>query len=403
MLKNIIHRVLRHRHFWRDASFDELSEVYIAMAFRGFALGMVGIFIPVYILKLGHGLSAVFLFYACYFLFRVVMDFVAAHSVARFGPKHTLLAGYVVQILAAGSFSLIETLNFPLYGSALIWGAAMSLTFVPLHVDFSKIKHSDHGGKELGYLNVLERIGGMIGPLAGGVLATLFGPQFLFITAVGVLLLGLVPLFKTAEPVKTHQKLEYSKLRVDKVKRDFISAGFFYLENTLCVVLWPAFLTLFVFTQNIYGTIGTLASIGFFTSLVAAYMAGKLVDTKRGGLLLKASSIANGFVYGLRPFVQSVAGVLGINVMNDTLTVSYRIPYIKGLYDAADQHPGLRIVYLSSIEAFGSLIKFVAWLQLYILSLALSDYQVIVVGFIIAGACSMLINTQQFSALKRTK
>ncbi|MDZ7786371.1 MAG: MFS transporter [Candidatus Saccharibacteria bacterium] len=402
MLKKLIHKVLRHRHFWRDATFDELSEVYIAMAFRSFALGMIGIFVPVYILTLGYGISTVALFYAVYFLCRIFLDFAAAYVIARFGPKHTLFIGYVVQILAAGSFSLVGAIGFPLYLSALIWGAASSLTFTSLHVDFSKIKHSDHGGKEVGYLNILQRVGGMIGPLIGGVVATLFNPELLFATAVLVLLLGLLPLFKTAEPVKTRQKLAFRELRVDKIKRDFLSVSFLYVENNLRVVLWPAFLTLFVFAENIYGTIGILASLGFFTSITAAYFAGKLVDSQKGWLLLRVTSIANAFVYGLRPFAQSVVGVLGINVISDSLTVAYRIPFKKGFYDAADQHPGLRIVYITSVEAFGSLIKSVVWVQLFLLTYVLSTYQVIVAGFIIAGVCSILMNTQRFTALKRT-
>ena len=401
MLKKIIHNVLRKKHFWRDATFDELSEVYVAMMFRSFALGMIGIFVPVYIIKLGYGMQGLLLFYALYFLTRIAADFVAAHGVARFGPKHVLLAGYVAQILAAASFSLIEPFNVPLYATAPLWGVAASLTFIALHVDFSKIKHSNHGGKELGFLNVLERVGGMIGPLLGGVLATFFGPVFLFATAVIILLTGLLPLFKTAEPVKVHQKLEYDKLNVKAVKRDLISGAFFYLENTLCVVLWPAFLTIFIFTENIYGTIGSLASIGFLVSIMTAYFAGKLVDSKKGGLLLKVTSLANAFVYGLRPFVQSVAGVHGVNILNDSLTVGYRIPYTKGFYDAADQHPGLRIVYVSSMEALGSIVKFFVWMQLFLLTFMLSDFQVIVAGFIIASISSVLINVQKFSALKR--
>ncbi len=401
MLKLFIHNVLKKRHFWRHADFDELSEVYIAMAFRGFALGMIGIFVPVYILKLGFGLSSLLLFFTCYFAIRIFTDFIAAYFTARYGPKHTLLMGYVFQICAAGSFTLIESGQFSLYLSALIWGAAASFTFIALHVDFSKIKHSDHGGKELGFLNVLERAGGMIGPIIGGVLATFFGAQVLFFVAAIVLFLGLIPLFSTVEPVKVNQKLHYKKLKLKPIKHDIISSVFYYVENTLCVVLWPAFLTLFVFLDdNIYGTIGALASVGFMVSIASAYAAGKIVDTKKGGALLRFASLGNAVIYLIRPFVQNVVGVLGINIINDSLTVGYRIPFTKGLYDAADQHPGLRIVYLSSIEGIGSLTKGIVWFQLYVLSLFITNYQLLVVGFIVAAICSVMINTQRFTALK---
>ncbi len=399
MLKNIIHKAMLRRHFWRQATFDELSEVYIAMSFRSFALGLIGIFVPVYILKSGFGLTGVIQFFICFFAVRVLMDFLAAHTVARFGPKHTLLIGYIIQIIAAGTFSFLGTSAASLLIPAAIWGAANSFTFIALHVDFSKIKHINHGGKELGYLNALERVGGMLGPVTGGLLATFYGPQVLFLVAVVVLLIGLVPLFKTAEPVKTHQKLFYSRLDISSIKRDFLSYSFYSIENNLCLVLWPAFLVLFIFSENVYGNIGGLASIGFMISIASAYFVGKLVDGKKGGLLLRVSSFANACVYGLRPFVSGIAGVLAINIMNEALTVGYRIPYIKGVYDASDEHEGLRIVYLSSLEAFGSLVKSITWIQLLVLSQFMTDFQLLTTGFAIAGLCSILINTQGFKAL----
>jgi MFS family permease len=165
MLKRIIYRLLRHRHFWRDASFDELSEIYTAMLFRSLALGMVGIFIPVFLFTTGYTLSAIFTFFIYFFATRTVMDIGAGYLVARVGPKHTILVSYVLQIMAALLFLTLPTHHWPLFLPALIWGASNSLFFIAFHVDFSKIKHSVHGGKELGYVTIMERIGQTIGPL----------------------------------------------------------------------------------------------------------------------------------------------------------------------------------------------------------------------------------------------
>lgn len=403
MIKDLVHRLLRHRHFWRDASFDELGEIYVAMLFRHLALGLVGIFVPVFLITSGYGMQGVITFYVAFFVARAIMDIAAGFTVARIGPKHTMLTSYVLQILAAALFSVMTNLSLPVFLPAVFWGAANSFFYLSFHVDFSKVKHSDHGGKELGYVTIMERVGGTIGPVLGGVLATLFGPQQIFLIAIVLLIVSLVPLFRTAEPVKTRQKLNFKDLQLLPIRSDIISYSALSLEQNFCVVLWPVFLTLFVFVNNVYATIGALSSLSILVSVIASYSIGKLIDDKKGGILLRFSAIANALVYCFRPFVKSVGAVLGLNVVNEVLTVGYRLPYFKGLYDAADNQPGHRIVYIVVVEALGSFTKLVFWLLLFVLSTALSDYQLLVAGFLIASAASLIITRQKFQALAYTK
>ena len=400
MIRSFIHRILLRRHFWRHADFSELSEVYIAIMFRSLALSLIGIFVPVFLLKEGFGFLGVAQFFLFFFLARTIMDIVAAYMVARIGPKHTMLVSYMFQITAALMFLTMPQFRWPLVIPALIWGSSNSLFYIAFHVDFSKIKHSVHGGKEIGFVNIMERFGGMIGPVVGGVLATIFGGQYIFLAAIALLLLGLVPLFQTAEPVKTRQKLSYRKLDIRPIWRDVVSYGAYSVENNLCLALWPTFLTLFIFKQNVYATIGSLASVGVVVSIVAAFSVGKLVDGRQGRKLLRYATIANAIVYVMRPLVRTVPAVLGINTVNDALTVSYRIPYTKGWYDAADSHPGLRIVYLSVIESFGSFSKFIVWIELYMLATVVSPHSTLIVGFFVAATASLLINVQKFKALQ---
>src|SRR4051812_4626627 len=91
MLQKIIYRTLRHRHTWRDVGWDELSELYINTLFRGLALSITGLFVPVYLLQLHYPLISILAVVAWYFTFRgVVLDILSGYSVARIGPKHTM-------------------------------------------------------------------------------------------------------------------------------------------------------------------------------------------------------------------------------------------------------------------------------------------------------------------------
>lgn len=400
MLKKLIFRLLKHRHFWREASFDELSEIYVSMMSRSLAMSLVGIFVPVFLLTSGFNFTELALFFIWFFAARVMADIVGGYLVARFGPKHVMLASYFTHILAMCFFVTLPQQDWPLMVPGMLWGAANSLFYLSFHVDFSKVKHSEHGGKELGYVTIMERIGGTIGPVLGGLLAAFFGAQYIFIIAIFLLLLGIVPLFSTAEPVQLKQHLDFKGFKLDDMKRDLFSYAFFQLEANLCLALWPAFLTLFVLTTNTYATIGLLASIGFVVSVTGAYAVGKLIDEHKGRSLMRFSAVGNSLVHLLRPVVNSVPFALCINVSNELLTVGYRLPFYKGVYDAADAHPGHRIVYLVTMEAVGSYTKLIAWIILFMASMTLSNYQTLVVGFGLAGLASLLILAERFPALK---
>jgi hypothetical protein len=79
--------------------------------------------------------------------------------------KTFLAVSYVLQIIALGMFMGLGSGAFPLWLVALFWGAAGSLFFTAFHVDFSKVKHAEHGGKEVGFMMIMQRVGGLLGPL----------------------------------------------------------------------------------------------------------------------------------------------------------------------------------------------------------------------------------------------
>lgn len=395
-----MYRFLRQRHFWRFAGFDELSEIYVSMMLRSLSLSLIGVFIPVYLIELGYGVPGIISFFICFFAVRAIADIVAGFTVARFGPKHTMLMSYFLQIIAALFFVTLPDRGWSLVLPAAFWGASNSLFFIAFHVDFSKIKHSKHGGKELGFVNIMEKIGGAIGPLIGGVVALIFGAEYTFLVAAGLLMLGLIPLFQTSEPIKTHQKLNFKLMPMESIKRDLFCHTFFGIENNLCLALWPAFLTLFVLGENVYIEVGFLTSIGMVASLFATYTIGKLIDQRHGRKLLRISAVGNAILHGIRPFVSNLYGAFGVNVVNDILTVGYRLPYTKGWYDAADDLPGRRIMYLTTMEAFSSYTKLIVWGCLLIASWLLGDRALITLGFGIAGVSSLLIMTEKFRALR---
>jgi hypothetical protein len=84
---------------------------------------------------------------------------------------------------------------------------------------------------------------------------------------------------------------------------------------------------------------------------------------------------------------------------NEAVTAGYRMPYTKGMYDAADEMTGHRIVYIASMEWFSSVAKTVFWMIIWLMVPLMSMYWLAIVVFWLAGVGSLLGMTERFKAL----
>lgn len=282
---------------------------------------------------------------------------------------------------------------------AILWGVSNSLFFISFHVNFSKIKHKDHGGKELGVLNIMERIGAMLGPLVGGVVATIAGAQYIFLAASLFFVAALIPLFLSKEPTRTGQKLDYFNFNLNKIKYDLVSHAALGVENAAVVTIWPLFLAMFVIKENTYLGIGLLTSFTVIVAILIAKTIGKLADKRQGRRLLRAGAVTNSILCLVRPFVGTFGLAAAVNFLNEMLLTSIKIPYVKGLYDRADDFEGYRIVYIVSQEVFSNSMKFLLFGVLAAASTSVSAYTLTVLAFVAASLASLLIMKERYPAL----
>lgn len=400
MLRSYIQKVLQHRHFWRTTSFNELNEIYVAMLVRGMSLSMMGLFVPVFLLRIGFGLTAILTILCIFFATRVFSDIGAAQLVARYGPKHIMVLGQILFALSSLLFLTLETMHWPLLLLGVVWGISQSCFFLSFDVDFSKIKHQLHAGKELGYVEIMGKIGAIIGPLIGGVVSILLGPQYIFAVSTLLMIGGLMPLFTTSEPVRTRQKLDYRGFTKKDIGKSLPAIGAIHLENTLSIVIWPLFLALFVLPgKSVFIKIGILSSVSVTMAILTARTVGKLVDSFQGRRILRMSAVLNTLLHMCKPFVTTYWAAFGVGMANEVATIGYRLPFFKGYYDQTDEYPGYRIVYISTIECYSSFIKTVIYGMLIILSVTVNDRITLTVAFLIAAIASVVIMTEKFKTL----
>lgn len=399
MIKSLITKLLEPRHFWRTAGFDELSELYTAQLLRSLGISLVGVFTPIYLYKIGYSLASIALFHVFWFLLRPIIDVLGAYVIARIGPKHTMLLSSLLHILYLGLILTIKDLHWPLMLVATVGSAAYSLHLLAVYVDFSKIKHTKHGGKELGYLESVQKVGGVLGPLIGGLIANFYDPRYTVSLAMLVLLLSTIPLFLSSEAVKVHQKITFKGLPIKRRVWDYVSAVPATIENTVAIIIWPLFAAIYILGDNTFAKLGLVAAISTAVSLLFIQAIGRIIDRSKGRGLMRLSLSLNSLLHLSRLFISTPLGFLGVNLANEPLMAGSRMPYMKGLYDAADSLPGYRIAYLTSISIVDSIARLLLWVGVWI-GLAFFGGQVVLQAtFILAAICSFGVMAERFEAL----
>jgi MFS family permease len=394
MVQKVIHTLLRKRHFWRTVGFDELSELYASMLLRSLALSLIGLFVPIYLYQIGYSVRSILGFYALFFLVRIGIDLVVAHIVGRIGPKHSIAMSTLINIIFLTMLLTLKELAWPLAFLAVVNSFGNSLFFISFHTDFSKIKHTNHSGKEIGYMLILEKIGGIAGPLVGGMIATFADPKYTMILAITLFAASLVPLLLSKEPVKVHQHITFRGLALKRHTRHFISYACHNAENTISILLWAFFISLAVFSSGIYAKIGAITALSTAVSIVAAHVIGKKIDSGNVGKIFKGSVIANSMLHVARIFVATPLSAIVVNLINDPVTVGYRMPFIKKYYDFADSLPGYRIAFIAISESLSAISRTILWGAMYIATFFMSDLASIKFGFILAAIIGLGIALQ---------
>lgn len=363
MLQKIIGFVLRPRHYWRRVSFDEIAELYTAQLITVFAVNIINLFAAVYLYKLGYSLTFIALFYGVFYVLRILFAFFMARFVAYYGPKHGILLANLLRIPSLIAFGAVSFMGNDAIWAIAIFGFFQQLSAaaydIAYNTDFSKVKHALHAGKEIGTMLMIEKIARVISPLAGGAIASLWSPQATIAIAALLFAVSALPLFATVEPTATRTRLGIAGFPWRLAMPSLVAKTVVGVDFVVSGMVWTLFITVSVFaglSDSIYLALGGLASLGVLVSIVTAWAFGQLVDRRKGHLLLTFGILGNTVTHLFRPFISTPAGVMGVSIVNETVTSAYTLPFTRVTFDVADSS-GFRITYLMFSEmmlAFGA-------------------------------------------------
>jgi MFS family permease len=406
MLQNLFHRMLLRRHFWRHATFSEVAELYASRMLRMAALNISGAFMSIYMYQLGYSIGQIALFWAAFYLFKTIAALPVASLIGRIGPKHGILVSNLLYIPSMIFFAFLpEVGTWLLLPILILQGTSAAMYSIAYTIDFSKIKSIEHAGKEIAYMNIIEKVTASISPLIGGIIAYFFGPQVIIIIAALLFALAAVPLFNTGEQVQTGVKLQFKGFPWRLIREHWMAQaalGFDVFTSGTVWTLYTAVLVIGISSLNndVYFVSGILLSVVLVAALISSYVYGKIIDKTGGRILMKASIVANGLTHLMRPFITTPVTVAGINAVNEVATTGYTMPYTRAVFDNADLS-GHRTTYLGMVDVLSNFGAFVAAAFLALLTFIAGDIFALTNYFFVAGVVVLLVLTAHFSLYKR--
>ena len=369
------------------------------------ALYIASAFMSIYMYQNGYSVGFIALFWTAFYLYKACASLPIAGLIARIGPKHGILISNILYIPSMIGFVFLPQLGpWLLLPILILQGTSASMYAIGYTIDFSKVKSVEHAGKEIAYMNILEKLTTSLSPLIGGVLAFFFGPQFVLVVAALLFALAAVPLFNSGEQVQVGKKLQFVGFPWRLIRHHSLAQAAVGFDVFTSGTIWTLYVAVIVIGlsggNSIYVITGVLMSVVLIATLISSYIYGKIIDKSQGGMLMKVSIIANSLTHLMRPFIASPITVAGANIANEVATTGYTMPYTRAVFDNADLS-GHRATYIGMVDLLSNFGAFLAAGLFTILVFVAGSTFALTNFFFLAGVVVLLALTAHFPLYKR--
>jgi len=374
------HFPAHHWHFVHFKAHKELRHFYLSIIIRTFALSLITIFTPIYLIKeIGFSFQDVILFNIVGTLVYGICSYWAALFCSKLGAKFLMLMTQPFFILY---FILLYYLKFSpnlIWNAAIISGFADGFFWIAYHSVFSKSTDISHRGEEVSLASVMAILISILAPVIGGLVAFYFNFLILFVFVGAFLILSIIPLFFGKE-VKERFSFRFKNVFNLKYFGDILGFIGHGAKGVGDGILWPLFLFLVL---KSYVAIGGLASLSGILAAFVSYIVGILSDKFNKRTFIMVGGFLNSISWFIRHLYQSVAGVSVISFYSSMTSMIFEGPIGALVYDKLGKHKS-KLEYLV-FRQISLTLGMLVILGVVYFSLSYK------IGFIIAGIGSLML------------
>lgn len=331
-----INNPTHHFHFFANR---EVVSLYFTISLVRFAVGLVSVFVPVYLWQLGYPLWQIMFFFFLESFYFVPMTFLMPPLFRRMTDKSLLMLSIPFFVLYFVGLSYLATYPILFFIIPIIFGIKNLMFNTGYHLDFSKASDDKDLGKEIGLRFMIGSLVSLAAPFLGGVLIGLTGFKNVFLLTSVILVVAVLPLWffpKRRVSSKLNAKGILKTLFDKKLKYNTLGNIGYANEFVVSGVVWGLFLFLAIGSIEKFGGIVSLA---LFVSALVTFFAGMLSDTKRRKKVLSSTTGVLSVVWVSRTAVTTALGAAISHIVLNLFYPALLVAWSRNFYHMAKTSP----------------------------------------------------------------
>lgn len=312
---------------------EEIQEVYLHSFLFKLAVKLVSIFIPLYILSLGHSVSMVIMFFIAYYTTFIISSWPNAKISSRLGYKHTSLLSSPLILL----FYLLLRSNpseMALFPVAVLGGLGFNLYWAGMNPEVAESSHSENREKETGFFFSMPTLASMLSPVIGGLILASYGFQILFLFAAISIATSFLPFLFSQEH---HEGMDMNPRAFISLTHlnDFITYTMKGFHGMGKKVIWPLYLAIVIENSVSIGSAGSMLALG---GAIMSIALGKITnDNNRNRIILSGAAVTAVSYLLMSQVINTEAAVL-VSFLNGLGRTAISLPiYSRAMQKAEEE------------------------------------------------------------------
>lgn len=340
-------------HYFKGSLSPGFVSIYSARMILRISGALLGLFLPIFLYTLfDFNLKYVIYYYLIGNIAYFLLVAFGATYLNKIGLRRSFRISIVLGALYYVTFYFIEKqsdlINFSFGNNSifilLVWNIIILtlhriMYWIPLHTDLAKFTDKKDRAKQLSAIEATTLALGAIGPVFAGWVLLNYNYDVLFIIAILVFLIALIPLISLP---RTRERFSWSYTQTWKefLSKKRRSTVFAFMgdgaESVVGVIIWPIFI--YELLEGNYFEIGALTSLIVFVTIFLQLGVGGFTDKHNKKRMLHWGSAFYAIGWIVKIFIVTAFHIFIASAFHNLTKIFARTPFDAISYDrAADQ------------------------------------------------------------------
>lgn len=311
--------------------------LYTNRLIQQLAAGLLGLFLPVFLLQKYQSINLVLLYYFFSFSLYLFLAAPGAIIASKITFKKALILSVFGGTTAYVCFYFFDR-NILLLSILAVLAVSWDRMFywVPYNSDFAKFTDKKTRGRTIALLASAASLVGIAVPVIAGFIIAEYGFNVLFLIVIIIYFSSIIPFFVIPE---TSEQYTFGYLQTWKIlfhPRDrkilftYMADG---AESIIGVVIWPIFI--WQILQGSYQAVGIVSSLIILATILLQLIIGDYTDKFSKKKLMKYGSILYSLGWLIKIFVQTGFHIFIVSTYHNLTAIAMRTPFDTLMYEKA--------------------------------------------------------------------